>query len=236
MRLTASRLTCAAIAALCLAPAAALAAAPPLQNGGFEDNLDHWMGDDAWIAVTDVFYQRDGSANVLRGDPGAVVLPPYGAQEGTFFAAISADGPFADPDSNIVTLSQTFSTTGGRLSGFAAFLSGDYAPYLDFGYVKISGMGLSKTLFSSGTAAVGAYGQTGWQTFSVDLLAGDYTFEAGVTNVGDALQASFLLLDGLSIGSVPEPSTWALMLSGFFGLGVMLRRRRPTPARVRARR
>lgn len=212
-----------AVAALGLAPAATLAAAP-LQNGGFEDNLDHWTGDDSWIAVTNVFYHRDGSGD--RGGVGAAILPGYEAQEGTFFAVMSADGQFTDPDLNIVTLRQVFRTTGGRLSGFAAFSSGDYAPFLDFGYVKISGMGLSETLFSSGTAAVGDFGQTGWQTFSVDLLAGDYTFEAGIANVGDDLQASFLLLDGVSISAVPEPMTWALMLSGFFGAGLMLRRRR----------
>ncbi|MGZ6016329.1 MAG: PEPxxWA-CTERM sorting domain-containing protein, partial [Phenylobacterium sp.] len=27
-------------------------------------------------------------------------------------------------------------------------------------------------------------------------------------------------------GGVPEPATWAMMLTGFFGLGSMLRRRR----------
>ena len=237
MRLMTSRLTGVALAVLCLAPAAALAAGPPLgpplQNGGFESNLDAWTGDDALIAVTDVFYHRDGSARVLRGDDGVEILPPYGAQEGTFFAVLSGDGQFADPDTNVTKLSQTFSTAGGRLTGFAAFSSGDYAPYFDFGYVKISGMGLSKTLFSSDVAAVGDYGQTGWKTFGVNLLAGDYTFEAGIANVGDDVQSSFLLLDGLSIGAVPEPATWALMLSGFFSLGAMLRRRRLVPARAR---
>lgn len=233
MRLTASRLTWVAVATLCLAPATALAAAPPLQNGGFESNLDDWTADDALVGITDVFYHRDGSGNVLRGDDGVVILPPYTAQEGTFFAVLSADGQFADPDTNIVKLSQTFSTAAGRFSGFAAFSAGDYAPYFDFGYLKITGMGLSRTLFSSDVGAVGDYGQTGWRTFGVNLLAGDYTLEAGIANVGDDFQASFLLLDGFSIGAVPEPATWALMLSGFFSLGAMLRRRRLVPAKAR---
>lgn len=35
-------------------------------------------------------------------------------------------------------------------------------------------------------------------------------------------------------GVVPEPTTWALMLTGFFGTGVMLRRSRQQPAAVQA--
>lgn len=226
MRLTVSKLACAAIAALGLASAPAFAAGPPLMNGGFESNLDDWTADDALVAVTNVFFHRDGSGNVDRGDDGVAILPPYSAQEGFFFAVMSGDLQFEDPDTNVVKLTQTFSTTGGRLTGFAAFLSGDYAPYLDFGYLKISGVGLSQTLFASDVGLVGDYGQTGWQTFGVNLLAGDYTIEAGIANVGDDLQSSFLLLDGFAIGAIPEPATWAMMLAGFFGVGATLRRRR----------
>ena len=34
------------------------------------------------------------------------------------------------------------------------------------------------------------------------------------------------LLDGVSLTTVPEPATWAMMIMGFFGLGAVLRRRR----------
>ncbi len=33
-------------------------------------------------------------------------------------------------------------------------------------------------------------------------------------------------IDNLAIGAVPEPATWAMMLLGFAGIGVSLRRRR----------
>lgn len=36
-------------------------------------------------------------------------------------------------------------------------------------------------------------------------------------------------------GAVPEPTTWAVLLTGFGAMGVALRRRRPAPARVLAR-
>ena len=37
---------------------------------------------------------------------------------------------------------------------------------------------------------------------------------------------------GWPLPGVPEPTTWALMLTGFFGMGSMLRRQRKTPVRV----
>lgn len=61
------------------------------------------------------------------------------------------------------------------------------------------------------------------------LAAGDYVFEAGVRNRGAPGPdcSSKLLLDDIRIdaAAVPEPGTWALMLAGFAGLGVALRRR-----------
>jgi hypothetical protein len=43
----------------------------------------------------------------------------------------------------------------------------------------------------------------------------------------------FALLDGVSLTAVPEPSTWAMMLAGFGGLGfAAFRRRRRTPVAI----
>jgi hypothetical protein len=38
----------------------------------------------------------------------------------------------------------------------------------------------------------------------------------------DGIETNYLY----SPGGVPEPATWALMLTGFFGLGSLLRRQR----------
>jgi hypothetical protein len=38
------------------------------------------------------------------------------------------------------------------------------------------------------------------------------------------------VLDGISLTAVPEPTTWAMMLLGFGGIGAMIRRRRQTLA------
>jgi len=76
-----------------------------------------------------------------------------------------------------------------------------------------------------------AYDNTWWGTFGyVDLIHSDlaYTFRNDGHN-----GSSFLALGG-TLGSptisIPEPTTWAMMLLGFFGLGAMLRRRTPLAA------
>jgi hypothetical protein len=75
-------------------------------------------------------------------------------------------------------------------------------------------------------ASIASHGFSGWQTQS-------YTFKAtsasevvsflGYCNPQDPGCASavppFALLDGVSVNGVPEPSTWAMMVLGFAGLG-----------------
>lgn len=76
-------------------------------------------------------------------------------------------------------------------------------------------------------------GYTGWIKSEYDILAtGNYKVKFGVTNFLDTDYDSGMAFAGLTIagepigGVVPEPSTWAMMLLGFFGLGSMLRRGR----------
>ena len=56
---------------------------------------------------------------------------------------------------------------------------------------------------------------------SIDLAAGDYT----VTGFIDQTP-QFDGSGAIELGAVPEPATWAMMLTGFFGLGAVLRRSR----------
>jgi len=71
------------------------------------------------------------------------------------------------------------------------------------------------------TAETGAYAVP-------NLTPGTYTVTAGVRNNGDNGFSSQILVDNFSDGSaaVPEPAAWALMLTGFFGMGAVLRSNR----------
>jgi hypothetical protein len=57
-----------------------------------------------------------------------------------------------------------------------------------------------------------------------DVLDFDFT-----PNVGSPLLAGTLTLEA-TVGAVPEPSTWAMMVLGFAGIGFMAYRRKSKPA------
>lgn len=89
------------------------------------------------------------------------------------------------------------------------------------------------TIYSG--AAIGGF-NNGGTPFSFNLAAGTYQLSFVVENFAQnggnpsSLDVAFTGLSGVS--AVPEPSTWAMMMLGFLGIGFMAYRRKPT-ARLR---
>jgi hypothetical protein len=84
---------------------------------------------------------------------------------------------------------------------------------------------------SSGRCYGVGCGYTGWikSTYTI-ATAGTYTLSFGATNISDTaydtgLAFSGITVAGVSVGGVPEPTSWALMLTGFGLVGGALRRR-----------
>jgi hypothetical protein len=201
------------------------------RNGSFENRFDGWVVDEDQVQRQFEAYHRNefGAPDNCPGDPGAEPCA-YVPVDGVYMAALQANLTDA-----AVLLSQTFSTEGGRFSGSAAFLGEDFLPWNDSGFVRlyqladgeIGTTALSENptqLFFAEIAMVGNWGFTDWTSFSIPLTAGNYRVEIGVTDVNDDREPSVLLVDNFAM-TVPEPSAWALMLAGFFGVGVSLRRR-----------
>jgi hypothetical protein len=195
------------LAGTTIAAAALLSAAAAnanIANGSFENaDLSGWGGGNFVVTTDSNGYLPTDGRFLAKGDAGC--------GEGVY-----------------CTLSQTFSTTGGEFSGDAAFVANDYLPYNDDAFVSISDG--DTTLFFSSIGAVGDYGSSGWTHFTHTLAAGSYTVTAGVRNNGDNGMSSQILIDNFAVteGGVPEPTSWALMLTGFLGAGAALRSRRRT--------
>jgi MYXO-CTERM domain-containing protein len=206
---------------IALATAAVLAAtgahADVLTNAGFE------TGDlTGWTAA---------ASNTQPGSTGGVAVVtstndfffnPYLPTQGNFFAVLTAGDQSA-----YTTLSQTFTiSTRSLVTGDTAFLGSDVLPNNDDGYVKLIGANGARTLFAASIASVGAFASTGWTGFGAIVDPGTYTLQFGVENIGDNQLSSQVLADNINVSAVPEASTWAMVLVGFAGLGLMARRRK----------
>jgi hypothetical protein len=76
---------------------------------------------------------------------------------------------------------------------------------------------------------------SGWTLETFDFTANATSELLSFLAVGSPANnlPPFALLDGVSLTAVPEPSTWAMMLAGFGGLGfAAYRRRRRTPLAI----
>jgi len=152
------------------------------------------------------------------------------------------DGNFAnEPSPNTIMFfldanNAILNVTNGFTDGFSFFYSSSTAATINV-YDALNGTG--NIIASINLAAQGFNNCTGdpngsfcnWSPIGVNFAGTAYSINFG----GTANQTGY---DNITFGSatpggapVPEPGTWAMMLLGFGGLGVAMRRRRaPAPA------
>ena len=84
--------------------------------------------------------------------------------------------------------------------------------------------GTSVNALDFGGVSEGSYDEYS-QTFAT--IAGDtYAYSFDVPNFDNNPDGFFVDVSNAETGGVPEPTTWAMMVGGIFGLGTALRRRR----------
>lgn len=240
------------------------ASAAGLVNGSFEEGggFDGWTVSHPDLAASSFLtlpFAPDGSP--IDGAYG-----PYTPRADWLHAVLTTGEAYnPDTGAGLTLITQTFDVASPvHLRGWAAFLGGDYIDpngeleplnpgiFNDFAFVRVVGLaGPDMHTFDvlpafyadiatapnslTGPTSRG-YGYTPWTRFDVALTTpGSYRVEIGVANAVDNRNDSRLLVDGLSL-SVPEPSAWALLITGFFGMGALLRARRPKAVPVRVRR
>jgi len=159
------------------------------------------------------------------------------------YGTVALFGPpmTSDPDGgNFVGVDPAFQNAnngvsqsiGGLIVGHSYQLTFDWAAAQQTGFTGATTEGWNVTLGGSAAQSVStsdpSHSATGWnQTilyFTADAPTDTLTFLA--TGGPTASQPPFALLDGVSLISVPEPTTWALMIMGFGGVGAMVRSRR----------
>lgn len=119
------------------------------------------------------------------------------------------------------TLSQTFTDVVGQMLTVSGYVSGD-GPGPNPSYVQFVFDGTTYEDIQHPTAPYTQYSfnvtATGTDMFGLNFIDGN----------------SFLALDSFSVSSVtsavPEPSTWAMIILGFAGIGFVAYRRNAKPA------
>ena len=124
-------------------------------------------------------------------------------------------------------------TITGLVAGIDYTLKFDWAAAQQFNFPGGTFSGWNVTLGGSpvqttGFASIGQGGFSGWNQATMVFHATSSTEVLSFLAIGgpDSTQPPFALLDGVSLTGVPEPTTWALMIMGFGGIGAMVRNRR----------
>jgi hypothetical protein len=99
--------------------------------------------------------------------------------------------------------------TGGKTE--ASVGNGDFVGVFAVNPFAVSPVILLPQKYASGSALKGSSVFEGQSLESLGLTVGEYTFTWGVGEHADSLT--------IKVGDVPEPSTWAMLLLGFAGLG-----------------
>jgi MYXO-CTERM domain-containing protein len=128
-------------------------------------------------------------------------------ESGVYGAAL---GPYGDQG----YLSQTFATTPG--AGYE----------LHFGLANFGGDPPNNFYVSFGNTDLGGVADIG-SFYWIDITIPVYADSASTTlTFSFRNDSSYFALDNVSVTPAPELSTWALMLAGFGGLGLLAARRR----------
>ena len=208
-------------------------AAAQIVNGGFEEGT---FGDGSVRQV------RETDSRTLPGwtvdtnplswyttgyEPNPLTPIGVGPHRGDLAVSL-CDGSVAilcDGSVRPVSISQTF-TILPFIEQQVSFWVGNYSG--NGGPVSIGVTitdGTSNTILLSETAT---NFDSAWEQFTFSFIPDGTSNTIRFSEMGGG--AYYAGLDDVSIAAVPEPSTWALALLGFFGLGVLgVRRRRLTP-------
>ena len=200
LSLTAALLT----AMIAAAPASAVNL---IANGNFENT--GFGGTGSYYNVGAV-----GADNAVPGDFGfAVTLNNVDIIANGVYTASLANGGAYNLDLNgydTGAISQTFTTVLGRI----------YTVSIDY---TQNGGGKSAAVNVNGSSIGTLVGSGSWQNFTTTFVGTGAATTFDVTSLVGS--SGGVVLDNISVAGVPEPASWAMLLTGFGMLGFAMRRR-----------
>jgi hypothetical protein len=206
------------------------AQAANLVNGDFETgSLSPWTSSgSASVQQTATYGGFGTSVGLLRNDGAFATTTLLEGFLGLSNGALSALGN-GTAISGAAIKQTTITVNSGDTFSFAwNFLTDEFQGETltqDFAFYTINAQAftLASTTSALSDYTAGFVSQTGFQTTTLTLAAGTYTFGFGVVNVSDTSTASGLLVDNIAV--VPEPD--ATMAVTCLGIGALwLRQRR----------
>ncbi len=223
-----------------LALAGSATAAPLITNGSFTSTtggagqinfnttVTGWTVNGTDVQSYDfVFPGGPGPVTGVDGSLSLYSAPP--SQDGGNF--IGVDPAYQNSPTGDNSLNQSVS---GLVNGQQYALTFDWATAQQSGYTGSTVDQWQVTLGSSAAQTTPlvtnpSTGFTGWYQTTMYFTATTGTENLSFLALGPgdtSGQPPFALLDGVSMVAVPEPTTWALMIMGFGGVGAMVRSRR----------
>lgn len=209
------------------------AAANLLINGGFEDPPQAGRTNVATFNIPAGSNYITGWT-VVQGNVDLTTAANYGPGPNTLHPASVQDidlvGDTNGSGGVFGGLSQSFATVAGQMYRLTFDYSHNNGTASSNGYAAqvtvADGNALAATVLS--TEVTQAFNQLGWAAFSQTFTANSDLTQLTFINTRGGFNAG-IYLDEVSVeavAAVPEPSTWAMMILGFAGVGLMAYRRR----------
>jgi hypothetical protein len=224
---TIAKLSCAVLLVVSAVPAKAVEV---ITNGDFQSGLTGWTSCTTANGTIAATPSLPGAPQPQNASVVSFNVTGSGASDALFLNAGKINPPYGSAPGEGGGVSQTFTTSGGmatfsadiaaftRVNGLTAFglmsvlLDGVVLDSFDF-----IGPGTSTTLHNT-------------LDFTTNLTAGQHTIQLQATRIfapGGGVTSQYF--DNVSLDvltPVPEPSTWAMLILGFVGVGFIAYRRR----------
>jgi hypothetical protein len=202
-----------------------------INNGNFESGLTGWTG----------YTTAHGTISEIPGYAGGTPNQPWTESFNTSGSGASnaltlnagANPSSPTPEGGGVT--QTFTTMGGAATFFVNIAdhwqsTSDSTASIGLFSVLLDGVVMDSYDFGKVTANSRGWTLLNTLDFTTTLSAGEHTLSLEVTRLfAPARGVDTEYFDNVSLNvtsAVPEPSTWAMMILGFAGVGFMAYRRK----------